>query len=149
VSTQPSSDAIRAARASSAKWHIPASVQLAQWALESGWGKHTSGDFNFFGVKALPGQPCKVVMTKEFLKGQWVNQQCAFRSYASMDEAFDDHGRLLATAKAYAKARAALPDVFGFVKGLQGTYATDPNYAALLTSVIRGSNLTQYDGVHA
>ena len=146
MGTQPSAEAIKAARDAQAKWGIPASVQLAQWALESGWGKHTSGDFNFFGVKSLPGQPCKTVMTKEFIAGHWVNRECAFRSYASMEESFDDHARLLAKAPAYAKARAALPDVFGFVAGLQGTYATDPNYAALLTSVIKGSNLIRYDG---
>lgn len=145
MSAQPSAAAIAAARKASARWHIPASVQLGQWALESGWGQHASGDFNYFGVKALDGQPCRVVMTKEYVKGAMVNVECAFRSYASMDEAFDDHARLLAKAKPYAKARAALPDVLGFVKGLQGTYATDPHYAALLTSVIQGSNLTRYD----
>jgi len=146
MGTQPSASAIQAARKAQAKWGIPSSVQLAQWALESGWGKHTSAPHNYFGVKALSGQPCQVVMTKEFLAGHWVNRECAFRSYANDDEAFDDHARLLAQAPAYAKARKALPDPFGFVQGLQGIYATDPNYASLLTSVIKGSNLTRYDG---
>jgi flagellum-specific peptidoglycan hydrolase FlgJ len=144
---QPTSDIIQAARAAEAQWHIPVSIQIAQWALESGWGEHVSGDFNFFGVKALPGQPCRTVMTKEFLAGHWVNRECAFRSYASIDDAFSDHAQMLATAPAYLKARRALPSISGFVQGLQGVYATDPNYADLLMQVIQGSNLTQYDGV--
>jgi flagellum-specific peptidoglycan hydrolase FlgJ len=57
MGTQPSAAAIAAARASHKKWGILASISLAQWALESAWGKRTSGPFNYFGMMALPGQP--------------------------------------------------------------------------------------------
>lgn len=145
MGTQPSSAAIAAACAASAKWKIPASVQLAQWVLESGWGKHTSAPHNYFGIKALAGQPSVTVPTKEFLNGKWVTVQAAFRSFANDTEAFDAHAKLLATGKPYAKARTALPDPFAFANALTGVYATDPKYGALLGSIIRGSNLTQYD----
>lgn len=143
--TQPTSEAVQAARASQKKWGIPASISLAQWALESGWGKHTSAPFNFFGMKALPGQPSVIVPTREVYKGHSIIVHAAFRAFASTAEAFDAHGKLLATAGVYAHARQSLPDPFKFADALTGVYATDPKYGALLASIIRGSNLTQYD----
>ncbi|MDQ2763828.1 MAG: glucosaminidase domain-containing protein [Pseudomonadota bacterium] len=143
--TQPTQAAIAAARATQKKWKIPASVSLAQWALESGWGKHTSAPHNYFGMKALPGQPCQVVPTREVYKGHSVIIQAAFRSFACDEDAFDAHGKLLATAGVYAHARAALPDPFKFAHALTGTYATDPKYGDLLERIIRGSRLTKYD----
>lgn len=40
----------------------------AQWALESGWGEHTSGRNNYFGLKGA-GTKTK---TKEFVNGKWI-----------------------------------------------------------------------------
>lgn len=34
---------------------VPAKLILAQFGLESGWGEHQSGAFNFFGIKAKKG----------------------------------------------------------------------------------------------
>lgn len=142
---QPTPAAIAAARAAAKKWHIPASISLAQWALESGWGKHTSAPHNYFGMKAKPGQPSQVVPTREVYKGHSVIIQAAFRSFANDDEAFDEHARLLATAPCYGPARARLPDAIAFGHALTGVYATDPQYGALLERIIRGSSLQQYD----
>ena len=44
-------------------------VVAAQWALESGWGKHISGTHNYFGLKGKGGT---VVDTQEYIDGQWV-----------------------------------------------------------------------------
>ncbi len=144
MTTIPSS-IIAAAQAAAAKWHIPASITLAQWALESGWGKHASAPSNWFGMKALVGQPSVTVPTREVYHGHSVIVQAAFRAFANDAEAFDAHGKLLATAGVYAHARAALPDPFAFAAALVGTYATDPKYGALLGEIILDSNLTQYD----
>ena len=143
--TQPTPEAIAAARASAKKWGIPASVVLAQWAQESGWGKKTSGPFNYFGMKAKPGQPSVIITTHEVYRGKRVQVQAAFRSFASASEAFDAHGKLLATGAPYAKARAQLPDPFAFANALTGVYATDPNYGKSIGAIIRGSNLTRFD----
>jgi hypothetical protein len=51
----------------------------AQWALESGWGKHTSGENNFFGLK---GSGTGAV-TKEFIDGQWVTITDEFIDFPS------------------------------------------------------------------
>lgn len=143
--TQPTPQAIAAARHAQERWQIPASISLAQWALESGWGKHVSAPHNYFGMKAKPGQPCHVVPTREVYKGHSVIVQAAFRSFGSDQEAFDEHARLLATAPCYGPARAHLPDAIAFAHALTGVYATDPKYGDLLERIIRGSRLTRYD----
>ncbi len=143
---QPPQDVIDAARAAMVKWKIPASVTLAQWALESGWGAHLpAGSCNPFGIKARTGDPSVTVPTREVVNGQSITIHAAFRKFDSIAEAFDDHGQLLATAGAYASARACIPDAAAFANALTGHYATDPNYGALLNAIMRGSNLFQYD----
>ena len=144
--TQPTSDVIAGARAGAKKWGIPASVTLAQWAQESGWGKHMpTGSNNPFGMKAKPGQPSVIVTTWEVYKGHRVTIQAAFRKFASIADAIDAHDQLLATAPVYGHARAALPDPLAFAHALTGTYATDPHYGDALEAIIRGSSLTRYD----
>jgi flagellum-specific peptidoglycan hydrolase FlgJ len=144
-------DVIAAAKASMKKHGIPASVSLAQWAVESGWGKHYSGKNNPFGIKDV--NPADGAGTLRRTR-EWSKQRgeyfitVAFKDYASIAEAFDDHGRLLAQAKAYAVARSKLPNVNSFCNALTGVYATDPNYGKVLISVIDGSQkLRQYDQV--
>jgi len=55
-------------------------VVAAQWALESGYGKNTSGKNNYFGIKGSPGTPRE---TKEFLNGKWVTITDVFRDFDS------------------------------------------------------------------
>ena len=145
--TAPTPAVIAAAQAAQAKWRIPASVTIAQYAVESGWGAHMPpGSNNPFGIKALPGQECVSVSTREVDKyGRDFYINAAFRKFASLAEAFDEHGRLLAQAGAYAKARACLPNAAAFADALTGVYATDPRYGTTLKSVMHGSNLYQYD----
>lgn len=135
---------ILAAKASHLKWKIPASVSLAQWAVESGWGKHYSGNNNPFGIKSSKG---RVVSTDEqHPDGTWYTIKAGFKNYPSIDAAFDDHGRLLATAAPYAKARLCLPDPIKFCHALTGVYATALAYGDTLEQIINGSEkLRQYD----
>lgn len=143
--TQPPQWAIDGARASQIRWELPASVTLAQWALESAWGTKSSGPHNWFGMKALLGQPLVLVNTHEVYKGRSIAVQAAFRAFASDAEAFDAHGKLLATGAPYAAARKKLPDPFAFANALTGVYATDPKYGTTIGAIIRGSNLTRFD----
>ena len=41
---------IAAAQAAQTQYRVPASVSVAQWAFESGWGAHAPGN-NPFGIK--------------------------------------------------------------------------------------------------
>ena len=139
-------DVIAAAQASRKTWNIPASVTLAQWALESNWGRAMpSGSNNPFGIKAAAGQLYVESRTREVINGHSVTVVARFRKFTSMAEAFDQHGRLLATAAPYAHARtlASTPDAFA--DALTGVYATDPNYGTLLKRLMKTYNLYQYD----
>lgn len=138
---------IDAAQASETKHGIPASVSLAQYALESAWGKKMpAGSNNPFGIKAAGKQASVTVRTREVDKhGRTYYINAPFRKFASIAEAFDEHGRLLAQAKPYAHARALLPDPNAFADALTGVYATDPQYGALLKKIMQQSGLYQYN----
>jgi hypothetical protein len=139
-------DVIAAARASRAAWKIPASVTLAQWALESNWGRAMpAGSLNPFGIKAAAGQPYVEASTREVLQGQSVRVVARFRKFATLNEAFDQHGRLLATARPYAHARTLVGNPDAFADALTGVYATDPNYGTSLKRLMKSCNLYQYD----
>ena len=134
--------AVRASR----KFGIPPSIVLAQAALESGYGKHDMGVFNYFGIKG-EGPSGKSVTrgTQEFRDGRMVDERAKFRAYDNPKQAFEDHQRLLLTHRAYADARAALPDSVAFVHRLTGVYATDPNYGTKLEQIINKYNLLEWD----
>ncbi|ALK22722.1 glycoside hydrolase family 73 protein [Burkholderia cepacia] len=144
-------EVIEAAQASQSKWGIPASISLAQWALESGFGKRMPhGSNNPFGIKAnkhdLETGNYVNAMTSEFVNGKEIRIPQPFKKFPTWKEAFDFHAELLATRKPYAEARAHLPDPFGFARGLDGHYATDPIYSKkLIGRMIEPYNLTQYD----
>ena len=135
---------ISAAQAAARKWLIPASVSLAQWAIESGWGAHSPGN-NPFGIKALTGHPVQTFTTHECVHGHLVKCEQRFAAFTDIAEAFDCHAKLLATAAVYHAAMGALPDVTKFVARMGPHYATDPQYAAKIMAVITSANLEQYD----
>jgi flagellum-specific peptidoglycan hydrolase FlgJ len=135
---------VSAATTAAAKWRIPASISLAQWALESGWGAHMPGN-NPFGIKAMPGYPVQIFTTHECVHGHLVECRQRFAAFDSLHEAFDCHAHLLATSTYYQAAFAALPDVTRFVTLMAPHYATAPDYAAKVLAVIRSAALEQYD----
>ncbi len=150
MGTQPPVEVIAAAQAAEHVWNVPASVTLAQWALESGWGQHMPpGSNNPFGIKALPGQPFVGALTREFENGKWISIGQSFRKFDTLADAFDAHAQLLATSGRYAAAREYdfAPD--RFAQALTGIYATDPHYGGLLHAIMQSSNLYQYDRPHA
>jgi hypothetical protein len=139
-------DVIGAAVASYKRWSVPASVTLAQWAVESAWGASMPpGSNNPFGIKALPEQPAVESPTREVVNGESVTVVARFRRFDSVSEAFDQHGRLLATAPPYAPAMQQKDNPEGFADALTGVYATDPEYGVTLKWVIRNYGLNSYD----
>lgn len=55
-------------------------VVAAQWALESSWGKHTSGKNNYFGLKGSGTS----TSTQEFINGQWITITAAFIDFPDL-----------------------------------------------------------------
>lgn len=141
-----SDDVVRAAVEAHGKWKIPASVSIAQYGIESGWGKHTPGN-NPFGMKPRQGRndPSQLLSTTEFIKGEYVTVQQPFRKFNSIAEAFDAHAELLATAPVYHAAVLALPDINRFIDLMSVHYATDPLYASKIKATIAAHSLANYD----
>lgn len=109
-------------------------VVAAQWALESGWGKHTSGKNNFFGIKGTPGT---VQETKEFLNGKWVTITDTFKDYPSPEACIEDLIRLwYKDYKGYKGVnRATSWEECCHLLRREG-YATDPDYPRKLIRLI-------------
>ncbi|WP_415404094.1 glucosaminidase domain-containing protein [Tateyamaria sp. SN3-11] len=137
---------IEAAIATQSKWNVPASVTLAQWALESAYGESMpTGSNNPFGIKARSGEAHVVAWTTEVVHGKSQRVQAKFRAFPNMEAAFDRHGRLLGTSSYYSRARKFASDPDKFADALTGVYATDPMYGAKLKSIMRSNNLYKFN----
>ena len=135
-----------AAVASRMRWTVPASVTVAQWAVESAWGASMPpGSNNPFGIKAVGEQPAVESPTREVIKGETITITARFRMFDSLSQAFDEHGRLLATAPVYKDAMKQADNPEAFADALTGVYATDPNYGFTLKWVMQNYGLNQYD----
>ena len=135
-----------AAIASRMKWTVPASVTVAQWAVESAWGASVPpGSNNPFGIKAVGDQPAVESPTREVIDGESVTISARFRMFASLAQAFDEHGHLLATSPLYRNAMQQVANPEAFADALTGVYATDPNYGYTLKWVMEHYGLSRYD----
>lgn len=151
-------NAIAAAQAASASTGVPASVTLAQWILESGWGTSKLATIarNLFGIKAEHlNDPTTY---REFPTVEWINGEkevieAKFQYYADASGSFVDHARLLSQAHRYAPCMAVKDNPIAFANMLQPCgYSTSldpithkPNYGAILNGLMRQYNLQQYD----
>ena len=144
---------ISAAQKAQETWNVWASVSLAQYGVESAWGRALSGRNNPFGIKALPGHSATARRTREVFGGRSVYIVDRFADFNSIDESFDEHAKLLATSHYYHEAvlhayRSDDPSAERFIDGLHA-YATDPNYRATLKRVCSTMGLYQYDTLGA
>lgn len=129
-----------AAVASMKEFGVPASITIAQAALETGWGASVKGN-NLFGIK---GQGTERE-TREYVDGEWITVVAGFRVYPSWEASVRDHGRFLAERPRYASVIGAT-DYRAAAQALQQAgYATDPQYAAKLIAIIERWNLSAYD----
>ena len=105
----------------------------AQWALESGWGKHTSGKNNYFGLK---GQGSDVV-THEYYDGQRVIVTDSFMNFSSLYASVECLvTRWYRDYKGYKGInRAATREEAARLLKVEG-YATDPVYTDKLIKLM-------------
>lgn len=121
---------IEAAKKAGSTW--PECV-AAQWALESGWGKHTSGKNNFFGLKGSGS----AVSTQEFINGKWITITDSFIDFPDLetcvfylvDRWYKDFGRFKGVNRA--KTRNECAQLLVVEK-----YATDPEYSTKLIQIM-------------
>jgi len=121
---------VEAARVAGAKFP---ELTAAQWALESGHGKHTSGRNNFFGLKG-EGSSTK---TQEFINNQWVTITDSFIDFPDLlacvmylvDHWYKDYKQYKGCNNAGTRDDAARWLV-------NEGYATDPTYADKLIALM-------------
>jgi len=127
---------------------VPAKFMLGQAALETGWGRRMirntdgSSSNNLFGIKAGPGWKGKVAtaVTTEYVNGKPHAKVEKFRAYDSHADAFKDYAKMISNNPRYEKVLAHGGDASTFAHGLQRAgYATDPQYAAKLSRIIKHS----------
>ncbi len=127
------------------KYHIPASITLAQGLFESSAGRSdlsTRGN-NHFGIK------CHGWTGRSMSKDDDAVGEC-FRVYENARESFEDHSKFLAKNTRYARLfQLDQTDYRGWANGLKACgYATNPNYARKLIDLIELYKLWQYDKAH-
>lgn len=130
------------------KTGIPASITLAQAALESSWGAKALGN-NLFGIKADASWhgPTVSFPTHEHIADKDVAEVDKFRRYDSWTAGMVDHAQFLLTNPRYAPCFKETTGL-GWARALGAAgYATDPNYSIKLASIIRDWNLQFYDQV--
>jgi len=142
-------DIVKFAQDSQKKWRLPASVTLAQYGLESGWGRHMpAGSNNPFGMKVSESSnlPFVTSMTREEGRsGGTFSLPQRFRKFASIGEAFDAHAKLICTNPAYHAAQQVIADPNAVAKALTGVYATDHMYGTKLIAQMKLHDLYQFD----
>jgi flagellar protein FlgJ len=77
-------------------------------------------------------------MTTEYVNGVKQKRIEKFRAYDSYADSFKDFAKLMTNNPRYEKVIANLNNVYDYAQEMQKAgYATDPNYATKLTSVIK------------
>lgn len=129
-----------------------ASITLAQAMLESGTGSSglTTKANNLFGIKAYSWTGKTIqMMTSEHLQGMDINVSAPFRAYDNWNESIKDHTIFLMQNSTYAEHGVFTSKTYQEqAQSLQNAgYATDPNYARSLVTLIKQYNLDRYDGM--
>ena len=146
---------------------ILAYVSLAQFILESGYGKSelAQNANNCFGMKkslsgntwsgsTWDGSSVYTKKTQEYENGQYVTITADFRKYPSVEKSIADHSAYLLGAKNGSKLRYdGLKGCMDYKKAVQliknGSYATSPTYVESICNIIERWKLTQYDAASA
>ena len=125
------------------RYHIPASITLAQGLLESGAGRSTLArkSNNHFGIKCGSRWEGRTVRHDDDARNE------CFRAYKHPRDSYEDHSKFLRTGARYAFLfRLKITDYKGWARGLKKAgYATDPRYADRLIDIIELYDLDKYD----
>ena len=142
---------------------ILASASLAQFILESGYGKSelAQNANNCFGMKkslsgntwsgsAWDGKSIYTKKTQEEENGKMITITADFRKYPNVEASIADHSAYLLGAKNGSALRYnGLKGCTDYKKAVQiikdGGYATSSTYVSNLCSIIERWNLTKYD----
>ncbi|WP_034474644.1 flagellar assembly peptidoglycan hydrolase FlgJ [Aestuariibacter salexigens] len=130
------------------QYGLDAKAMIAQAAVETGWGRYLIHDgqgnnsHNLFGIKAdNRWQGEKVVVdTLEYQGGIANRQRAPFRAYGSFLESMRDYAQFITGSQRYEQALENAGDAQKYVESLQQAgYATDPNYASKIKTILNGA----------
>jgi flagellar protein FlgJ len=136
-----------AAKQAAAKLGLEPLALIAQAALETGWGQRMfktaqgQNSNNLFGIKASNNWQgdVAVVDTLEYRQGVAQKEKAKFRAYDSAEQSLSDYVELIQSNPRYQAALDAAGDTKAYFHKLQAAgYATDPNYAGKILSVLEG-----------
>lgn len=144
-----------AAQPSQVQYGVPASVTTAQAIVESAWGtsRFSRDENNYFGIQCGSSGHGPIAVGCQNETTQECTPDChsttrPFRVYRTMADSFRDHGLLLRSNPRYANAFAHKSDPNQFARDIAADgYATDPNYANTLISIMKSHNLYRFDHV--
>lgn len=127
------------------KYQIPASITLAQGIFESGAGKSDLARMsnNHFGIKCGSDWRGRSVRHDDDAR-----KEC-FRAYDNVADSFEDHSKFLRNRIRYSQLfKLNIRDYKGWAHGLKNAgYATNPQYANRLITLIETYQLYKYDDV--
>jgi len=128
-----------------AEYKIPASITLAQGIFESACGtsRLATEANNHFGIK------CHKEWNGEFIKHDDDALQECFRKYKEPEESYNDHSLFLTSRPRYANLfKLDVMDYKSWAHGLKAAgYATNPQYAERLISLIERFDLARQDTI--
>jgi hypothetical protein len=128
------------------RYHIPASITLAQGLFESraGLSQLARQGNNHFGIK------CHGWSGRTISQDDDYNGEC-FRAYNNARDSYEDHSKFLANNTRYSRLfRLSQRDYRGWARGLKECgYATNPRYAQKLIEIIELYKLYQYDSARS
>lgn len=125
------------------RYHIPASITMAQGLLESGAGRSALArkSNNHFGIKCGGNWTGRTVYHDDDARGE------CFRAYKNVRDSYEDHSRFLTVRGRYSFLfKLKETDYKGWARGLKKAgYATNPRYAEQLISIIELYELYELD----
>ncbi|MCP3686955.1 MAG: flagellar assembly peptidoglycan hydrolase FlgJ [Gammaproteobacteria bacterium] len=146
------SDILPQAKRAAQSLGVSAELLVAQAALETGWGKHTMAHadgslaYNLFGIKAGADWQGDIVSkpTQEFRQGMMKTEVAQFRAYASAEESLNDYVQFIQSNPRYENALRHGGDDSVYLQEIhRAGYATDPQYADKILSIMQSDRLQQ------
>lgn len=127
------------------QYRLPASVCIAQGALESNWGEAVIGKYNLFGRKWNGIGRFIEVSIQEFQDDGYQIAVAKFKDYDSLAEAVTDWCLLIREDIRYYACRKAKGDYGKFVAAFSAHTSPDRTYHDKLLATIHANQLRQYD----
>ena len=148
--------AIKQGAIDGAKQGVLPSITAAQAILESGWGSSElakAPNNNLFGIKDSEDWNGEIVTvpTQEYVNGDYITVNAAFRKYTSWNDSVVDHAKFFTSTEwrknNYRKVVNETDYRIAAQELKNAGYATDPSYAGKLISLIEAYKLYEWDAV--